>query len=338
MHDKPNWDKWKHIPQLQLWQAVALSLDMDPDSIDEDSFDYPSQRLPKNYNDRLQILAANLEAAGKNHLKDGAQFHAGYPRFNKVRTAAFAAWASQVWPAPQIPEELKALAVTPPRGGESNSGTQVDWHHWCHMDQWDLSHAICMLLAIEPDSRPGMMVSEQWSQPSADQGSALLEVWHKARKMRASAVASHKQGKLNPKPDPYAGLQDPPPMPPGDWLAWAARKEIEIPFELQPLAPADELPGLLEPSKGKASSDNSAESAKQAEDLDPRERTTYLNTIGALLELLLARNVAGNPRFGYESEARVIEALQQLRPHSRGIKERTLQDTFAAAKRELNKE
>jgi hypothetical protein len=341
MDSKPNWQKWKHIPQLEIWQAIALSLNLDPDSMDRDSFDYPLESLPDGYKDRMQILAANLEADGKTPLKEGVQFHTGYPSFHKVRTAAFAAWANEIWPVHQIPEELKALAVVVSSTPESKIRSNVDWHHWRHMDQWDLSEAICMLLAIEPGSRAGTLVKDRRQPSSVQGGSTLLETWRKAIKIRDLAVASHKQGVLSPTPDPYAEFYDPRPMPPQYWLAWAARKGIVIPAELQEIAlseRAPEMPQAKERANATATSDDSEEIVDQPEELHPRVRTTYLNTIGALLELLLARNVAGNPRHGYESEAKVIDALQEHYPNSRGIKERTLQETFAAAKRELKKE
>jgi len=31
---KPDWKRWRNAKTLRLWQCIALSLDLDPDSID----------------------------------------------------------------------------------------------------------------------------------------------------------------------------------------------------------------------------------------------------------------------------------------------------------------
>ncbi len=60
-----------------------------------------------------------------------------------------------------------------------------------------------------------------------------------------------------------------------------------------------------------------------------RERTTYLNIIGALVELIQT------PKSGRNSDAAVISELVANYSDKPGIKERTLQEKFAAAKRSL---
>ena len=78
-------------------------------------------------------------------------------------------------------------------------------------------------------------------------------------------------------------------------------------------------------------SDNGAKASVSpaGEPISPRERTTYLNIIGAMLELLQT------PRPGRISDAAVIRELEENYKDKPGIRERTLQDKFAAAKRSL---
>lgn len=64
--------------------------------------------------------------------------------------------------------------------------------------------------------------------------------------------------------------------------------------------------------------------------LDRRERNTLLNIIGAMLELIKT------PMAGRDSDAAVIRELLDNYSDKPGIKERTLQDKFAAAKRSLH--
>jgi hypothetical protein len=60
-----------------------------------------------------------------------------------------------------------------------------------------------------------------------------------------------------------------------------------------------------------------------------RERTTYLNIIGALLELVLT------PRAGRESQAAVVSEVVQNYGEKQGIAKSTLEQKFAKAKRTL---
>lgn len=63
--------------------------------------------------------------------------------------------------------------------------------------------------------------------------------------------------------------------------------------------------------------------------LSARERDTLLNIIGALVELIQT------PRPGRDSDAAVINEMLSNYSDKPGIKERTLQEKFAAAKRSL---
>lgn len=68
-----------------------------------------------------------------------------------------------------------------------------------------------------------------------------------------------------------------------------------------------------------------------------RAETTYLNIIGALLDLLLAKSPSENRRALFPSQAAVITALESRFPGKEGLSQRTLHDKFAAAKRSLDK-
>lgn len=65
------------------------------------------------------------------------------------------------------------------------------------------------------------------------------------------------------------------------------------------------------------------------ENLKPRSETTYLNIIGAMLELLKS------PRVGRENDVAIIEEIVNNYSDKPGISSRTLQDKFALAKRTL---
>jgi hypothetical protein len=70
----------------------------------------------------------------------------------------------------------------------------------------------------------------------------------------------------------------------------------------------------------------------------PGERAegTYLNIIGALLEVVLGKTPAGKPQSVFESQAAIIDALLAHHPDKQGISKTTLEARFAEARRRLN--
>jgi hypothetical protein len=98
----PNWDKWRLIRSPQLWQCVALSLNIDPDKVnmhyDEMSGDVTFNESQE-FQDRLDVLRANFG-------RDGLPVH---PRSCPMSLRSFAAEVRRIgfWKAPA---ELLAMA------------------------------------------------------------------------------------------------------------------------------------------------------------------------------------------------------------------------------------
>ncbi len=68
---------------------------------------------------------------------------------------------------------------------------------------------------------------------------------------------------------------------------------------------------------------------------DGRSKTTYLNIIGAMLKLMLAESPGGQPYSILHSQSAVISALLAHNEGRPGISQRTIEEKFAAANREL---
>lgn len=123
----PDWDLWRHMPSVALWQFCALSLDFDPDSLEVRpggwmspggrlSFEpcsFPSDELAATFDKRYRVL-------------DGQEYRATGRDYDDVDLAVCAAWALSIgW---DIPAELRALAACadvreqPP--GSTTLGTQ----------------------------------------------------------------------------------------------------------------------------------------------------------------------------------------------------------------------
>lgn len=70
--------------------------------------------------------------------------------------------------------------------------------------------------------------------------------------------------------------------------------------------------------------------------LNVRAETTYQNIIGGLLDLMLGKTPAGKPQSVYEDQAAIISALLAHHDGKPGISKRTLEEKFAASKRNLS--
>jgi len=121
--EKPNWKEWKCTPLVRVWQACALSLDVEPYSInvyplswqtgpyadqlfEDESFQ--SENEKKEFKSRQRILLNNL-----NSKENSLWFspNPNRPNLGEVSLSEFAAWCSSVeWP---IPQELETLAKKP---------------------------------------------------------------------------------------------------------------------------------------------------------------------------------------------------------------------------------
>lgn len=107
---KPDWKFWPSRPWVKAWEAVALSLNIEPRSLEEDplSFmadtgggpfflkrDFPNPEVKAEFDKRLRLAIArspNPEFSG----------------FDDVNLAEFSAWSlSSRWP---VPPQIAALA------------------------------------------------------------------------------------------------------------------------------------------------------------------------------------------------------------------------------------
>lgn len=69
---------------------------------------------------------------------------------------------------------------------------------------------------------------------------------------------------------------------------------------------------------------------------DERSEKTYLNIIGCLVQLMLAKSPAGVKQSVYNSQTAIIEAILAHYPNAYGLKQRTLEEKFSAANKQLS--
>jgi hypothetical protein len=107
MDNRPNWPKWRHVPQVRLWEGVALSLDVEPKQFEAKAYALIQGQLYagewEEFRSRLFVATRNLHGA----LKAKSPI-AGYPEECMVSLSELAAWAISVgW---KIPGEFAILA------------------------------------------------------------------------------------------------------------------------------------------------------------------------------------------------------------------------------------
>lgn len=107
---KPDWNLWPAMPWVKAWEAVALSLDIEPKSLEQDPLSlmadtgggpfflkgsFPSRQIKDEFDQRLRLLKAHYT-------------NPDFSSFDDVNLAEFSAWSlSSRW---SIPPEIAALA------------------------------------------------------------------------------------------------------------------------------------------------------------------------------------------------------------------------------------
>ena len=123
---KPDWNFWRNLPELALWQAVALSLDLDPDAINPSNIDNQildadgwsgeivlSASTLGEFSKRLRLLHGNLVPHGhfSRFIIDYEDSH-----LSIIRLRDFVAWMVSGPQWNNLPSELLAMnaqAATP---------------------------------------------------------------------------------------------------------------------------------------------------------------------------------------------------------------------------------
>lgn len=152
LHATVDWAFWKKLPEVKVFEAIALLHGSEPASQPPD----PDDASPE-YRKTLRLLLANMS--------DGSTFtpctlNMGDSALNGVRLLEVGRWAiangytlPDKFPRPvQVP---KAPApITPLRGNgyvTSRGPSPANWNKWKHIPKVELWKAVCLTLDVEPD-------------------------------------------------------------------------------------------------------------------------------------------------------------------------------------------
>lgn len=144
---RPNWNEWKHTADVTVWQACALSMDMDPHSMNPrkqviatnsgarrevddvgpifDPSDFPSPESKQEFERRQKVLWANLSNRILFPPDLGAQTPGvKQPGNFRVRLPEFVSWAMSIWD--NLPAELAERAKAVPEVEEAPAQGSVE--------------------------------------------------------------------------------------------------------------------------------------------------------------------------------------------------------------------
>ncbi len=249
---KPDWREWENIPEVKVWEACALSLDIDPHSMKHDrngwmggpgsgpffeDESFLNSTTKDEYALRLRVLLANL--SNRDFFSAGTLSLVN-PASCGVRLSEFAAWAVSVVKWNDLPPELEAMTqrfadYKAKDEGEFDAafaesvynGVSINWRYWVHqMPTLTTAQAARLMSGLDPD-----IFENLDSRPNKNDPSRLCE---KARMIQRLVET---QGKHSESP--------------AEWLAWADshgfkvhdgfRIEVEaMPSNRQADAPASE--------------------------------------------------------------------------------------------------
>jgi hypothetical protein len=146
---KPDWAKWRLHPTVELWEATALWLDIDPDKVKHSPHGWMADdhlfEEADEFKRRLGIVKANA----------GRAFPAsrGAPiTDSRVSLQAFAVWAAGIEPDGfSLPAELAAIADAARRARAATlTLVPVDIARHRNRIVWSVYEAACILCGVEP--------------------------------------------------------------------------------------------------------------------------------------------------------------------------------------------
>lgn len=124
-----DWEVWQHIPEAKLWEAVALSLNLDPRRIKINRHSWMASDLifeeRKEFSDRLLVAQRNLTSGNLM----ARHYNSASPNVCSVSLGEFSVWALSIgWTLPpvltKIGESVGANKVQQPPPTEKPLGTR----------------------------------------------------------------------------------------------------------------------------------------------------------------------------------------------------------------------
>lgn len=114
----PRWTKWRLMPEVRAWEAISLSLNIEPEKIQTDDWMGGNHHFDEGdeFNDRLTVLQANL--SNRDYFPTPCMISLETSYKHGVRLDEFAAWCVRV--GFDIPPKLAELANNAPQASATS--------------------------------------------------------------------------------------------------------------------------------------------------------------------------------------------------------------------------
>jgi hypothetical protein len=289
----PNWAKWKHIPDLMLWQAVALSLNVDPDKADRG---HSWRAEGQEFKNRLEVLQAQV----RNSRIKVSTLSISDPEEHRVPAADLSTWALSIgW---KIPAELKKLSFH-----AEAQATDDELRSWGRRELWTLLEAAYLVAGEIPPTAPRQTIKYTATRLTDEDvqrenlGGRSARIYRELK----DATDLRRLDFIRPRTGSTGNRRVEPPK----CLAWALQRGFEIPASFT---------GLTTPEKKQLD-----RAALQDRELTTRERTTLLVLIAALATEL--KIDLGHPSKAGETISKMTERL------GASVSARTIENHIRAA-------
>ncbi len=172
---KPDWSYWRNVPRAKVWEAVALSCDVEPRETDEKILSHgPAKTLDGHllqswdghdeYEKRREIALQNLGPKGPLFESHGHRFDLDEsieevlgPRFSKIDLPQFVRWSQEKQSPPwSIPEELRSMMASHGRSPLASPNYRgglrpADWNTYRYIPEVTLQDAVALSCDIDPE-------------------------------------------------------------------------------------------------------------------------------------------------------------------------------------------
>jgi hypothetical protein len=230
----PDWSEWLSLPRVKVWQACALSLDIEPNAMNAsahgwmapegapffDEENFPSQEVMKEFEKRARVLLANMATDSFS----APVLNMASPKLHQLRLDEFVRWAvtKAKW---EIPEPLKSFLALD--AGSSNARAAgeldrdqrdfnaafaeavcnehaIDWRYWVlQMPSLTAAQASRLMSALDPD-----VFEDLAARPNENDPTRMCK---RAKAMQRLAEAEEFRS-----------------ASPTDWLAWADERDLKV--------------------------------------------------------------------------------------------------------------
>lgn len=243
----PHWAKWKHMPEVELWEACALALNIAPDSMRRSPNDwmvsgadiflpesFPSDDVAKEFKNLMEVAKANKQQTI--HLK--------------ISLPEFAAWCATVvrdLTGRDIPPELAALTKVATQTATIEHEGRLRLEHdknyqmvspfevdsiWHLTDSWSIDQACrLILLGYNEDIKRAIAYGFEHCPDGStgrDRANALITI---ADRFMTIAKSSVQAGTMKEHDTPE------------NWIKWAQSKGYSVAHLMPANAPATKEKG-----------------------------------------------------------------------------------------------